>query len=147
MFLKRCGRNSHSLNAIKHRSTRPEVFCKKGVLKNFTQKFTGKYLCQSLFFNSYRPQTCNLIEKKTLAQVFSCEFCEISMKNIFHRTPLVAASVQINWEEDIGSILSTCLKHLVPFYKVASRKSKNIIFHRFCTCIKNIIFHRCFPNF
>ena len=83
MFLKCCGRNSHSLNAIKHRSTRPEVFCKKGVLKNFTQKFTGKYLCQSLFFNSYRPQTCNLIEKKTLAQVFSCEFCEISKNTFF----------------------------------------------------------------
>ena len=91
MFLKRCGRNSHSLNAIKHRSTRPEVFCKKGVLKNFTEKFTGKYLCQSLFFNSCRPQTCNLIEKETLAQVFSCEFCEISKNTFFYRTPLVVA--------------------------------------------------------
>ena len=28
----------------------PEVFCEKGVLKNFA-KFTGKYLSQSLFFN------------------------------------------------------------------------------------------------
>ena len=28
----------------------PEVFCKKGVLRNFT-KFTGKHLCQSLFLN------------------------------------------------------------------------------------------------
>ena len=28
----------------------PEVFCKKGVLKNFA-KFTGKHLCQSLIFN------------------------------------------------------------------------------------------------
>ena len=28
----------------------PDVFCKKGVLKNFT-KFTGKHLCQSLFLN------------------------------------------------------------------------------------------------
>ena len=27
-----------------------EVFCKKGVLRNLT-KFTGKHLCQSLFFN------------------------------------------------------------------------------------------------
>ena len=36
---------------------------------------------------------CNFIKKETLAQVFSCEFCEIS-KNIFsHRTPPVAASV------------------------------------------------------
>ena len=30
------------------RSNRPEVFCKKGVLRNFT-KFTGKHLCQTLF--------------------------------------------------------------------------------------------------
>ena len=27
-----------------------EVFCRKGVLRNFA-KFTGKHLCQSLFFN------------------------------------------------------------------------------------------------
>ena len=39
-------------------------------------------------------QACNFIKKETLAQVFSCEFCEIS-KNIFpYRTPPVAASVQ-----------------------------------------------------
>ena len=30
--------------------SRPEVFCKKGAFKNFA-KFTGKHLCQSLFFN------------------------------------------------------------------------------------------------
>ena len=35
---------------FKDRSSRLEVFCKKGVLTNFT-KFTGKHLCQSLFFN------------------------------------------------------------------------------------------------
>ena len=33
-----------------NRSSHPEVFCKKGVLRNFTN-FTGKHLCQSLFFN------------------------------------------------------------------------------------------------
>ena len=32
------------------RSSRPEVFCEKGVLRNFA-KFTGKHLCQSLFYN------------------------------------------------------------------------------------------------
>ena len=31
------------------RNSRTEVFCKKGVLKNFA-KFTGKHLCQSFFF-------------------------------------------------------------------------------------------------
>ena len=33
-----------------YRISRTEVFCKKGVLRNFT-KFTGKDLHQSLFFN------------------------------------------------------------------------------------------------
>ena len=39
-----------------------------------------------------QAQAWNFIKKETLAQVFSCEFCEIS-KNIFsYKTPLVAAS-------------------------------------------------------
>ena len=32
------------------RNSHPKVFCKEGVLKNFT-KFTGKHLCSSLVFN------------------------------------------------------------------------------------------------
>ena len=32
------------------------------------------------------------LKKETLAQVFSCEFCEISKNIFFHRTPLVAVS-------------------------------------------------------
>ena len=43
-------------------------------------------------------QAYNFIKKETLAQVFSCEFCEIS-KNIFlYRTPLVAASADAVWK-------------------------------------------------
>ena len=34
----------------KHRNSCPEVFCKKGVLRNFV-KFTGKHLRRRLFFN------------------------------------------------------------------------------------------------
>ena len=37
-------------NMINFRSSSSEVFCKKGVLRNFA-KLTGKHLCQSLFFN------------------------------------------------------------------------------------------------
>ena len=37
-------------------------------------------------------QACNFINKETLAQVFSYEFCEISKNTFFYRTPLVAAS-------------------------------------------------------
>ena len=46
------------------KNSRPEVFCKKGVLRNFA-KFTGKQLCQSLLFNKVaglRPAT--LLKKR-----------------------------------------------------------------------------------
>ena len=72
----------------KFRSSRPEVFCKKGVLKNFA-KFTWKYLCQSLFFNK-------VAKKETLSQLFSCKFCRIVKNTFFHRIPLVAASASWN---------------------------------------------------
>ena len=77
-----------SLSLI-HQKQLPEVFYKKGVLRNFA-KFTGKHLCQSLCFN--RPQACNFIKKETLAEVFSCEFCEISKKTFFTEHLWVAAS-------------------------------------------------------
>ena len=35
---------------LRNRNSDPEVFCEKGVLRNFA-KFTGKQLCQSLFLN------------------------------------------------------------------------------------------------
>ena len=60
------------------------------------QKFTSKRLCQSLFFNKVTglwPST--LLKKKTLALVFSCEFCEISKNTFSQRTPPVAASEKI----------------------------------------------------
>ena len=55
------------------RSSHPEVFCKKSVLRNFA-KVTAKHLCQSLFFNKV---ACKFIKKDTLLQVLSCEFFEI----------------------------------------------------------------------
>ena len=63
-------------------SSRSKMFFKIGVLKNFA-KFTGKHLCQSLFF----------IKKEALTLVFSCEFCEIFQSTFFYRIPPVAASV------------------------------------------------------
>ena len=52
------------------------------------------------FYQKQSPrgvQICNFIKKETLAQVFFCEFCQIS-KNIFsYRTPPVAASVLWWW--------------------------------------------------
>ena len=57
-----------------NRSSHQRCSIKKGVLRNFT-KFTGKHLCQSLFFN------------------------KVAGLHLFHRTPLVAASAssKFNW--------------------------------------------------
>ena len=64
---------------------------RKGAFRNFA-KFTGKHLCQSLFFNRVAGWACNFIKKETLAQVFSCEFCEISKNTIFKEHLWVTAS-------------------------------------------------------
>ena len=60
---------------------------KKGVLRNFP-KFTGKRLYQCL-----RPAT--LLKKETLAQAFSCQFCEISKNTFFMEHLLTTAPINI----------------------------------------------------
>ena len=57
------------------------------------RKIHRKTLAQESLFNKVaglRPAT--LFKKETLAQVFSCEFCEILKNTFFDRTSLVAAS-------------------------------------------------------
>ena len=56
-FLKKWSQNHIFTHC---RSSRREVFCKKGALRNLAK------LAESL------------IEKEALAQMFSCEFCQIS---------------------------------------------------------------------
>ena len=66
------------------RNCSPELFCKKGVLRNVA-KFKRKHLCQTLLL-------INFIKKEALAQVFSCENCKISQNTFSYRTAPVAAS-------------------------------------------------------
>ena len=58
------------------RSSRPEVFCKKGVLRNFA-KFTGKHLCQSLFFNKVAGlRSATLLKKRLWHRCFPVNFAK-----------------------------------------------------------------------
>ena len=76
------------------RSSLPEVFCEKGVLRNFT-KFTGKRLCQGLFFNKFAglrhrcfPVNYVSIQEKSRAS-FSSVFDEIFIEVLqFYKPPL-----------------------------------------------------------
>ena len=59
------------------RSSRQRCFVKEGVFKNFT-KFTGKHLCQSLFFDK------------------DGEFCVIFKKNFY--TELLRVNASVIWK-------------------------------------------------
>ena len=64
-----------------YRSSHPQVFCKKGVLRNFA-KFTGKHLCQRLFFNKVaRLRQATLLKKSLWHRYFPMNFAN------FLRTP------------------------------------------------------------
>ena len=45
---------------------------------------------ESLFSEA---EACKFIKNETLAQVFSCEFCDIAKNTFPYRTPSMAASV------------------------------------------------------
>ena len=76
---------------VVQRSSSPEVFCAKGVLKNFA-KFTGKHLCRSLFFNKNADLRPAILFKKGLwNRCFPVDF-EKFLRKPFCRAPTVAAS-------------------------------------------------------
>ena len=77
-----------------YRSSHRRFSIEKGVLKNFT-KFTGKHLYPSLFFKKVGGLRPTTLLKKTLAQVFSCEFCEIFNNTFFTRHLWTTASTFI----------------------------------------------------
>ena len=65
------------------RSNRPEVLCRKGVLRKFA-KFTGNHLCQRIFSNKFaalRPAT--LLKKRLCHRCFPVNFSN------FLRTPIL----------------------------------------------------------
>ena len=72
------------------RCSHPGVFCKKKVFLKISQNSQENTCARVSFLIKLQ---FGFIKKEALAQVFSCEFSEISKDNFFHRIPLVAASV------------------------------------------------------
>ena len=65
-----------------NKSSRLEVFCKKDNLKNFA-KFTGKHLCQSLFFNKVAGlRSATFFKKRFWHRCFSMNFAKF-LKALF----------------------------------------------------------------
>ena len=55
----------------------------KKVFLEITQNSQENTCARVSFVIKLQAETCNFIKKETLAQVFSCEFCEISKKTFF----------------------------------------------------------------
>ena len=66
---------------------RPEVLCKKSLLRNFT-KFTGRHLCQSLFFNNLPGARLNLYLKRDYGTCFFLWILQNFYEHLFHRSPV-----------------------------------------------------------
>ena len=102
LFLKNKNLTKMLKHFVSNTSSRPEVFCKKGVLSNFT-KFTGKHLCQSLFFN---------------------KVAGLRRNSYFYVTPKYHRLIFFSWK-----ILKTTItkKVIVCFYKIRWRKVLKVV--------------------
>ena len=71
---------------VTDRSSCPEAFCKKGVLRNFA-KFTGKHPCQSLFLIKLQAGGLQFIKKDSGTGVFSVNFVKFLRTPFLQNTP------------------------------------------------------------
>ena len=92
------------------RSSHQRCFVRNGAIRNFA-KFTGKHLCQSLFFNkvaSLRPAT--LLKKRLWDRCFSVNFAKF-FRTLFYRTPpgdcFCISSLEFPVLHDRSSIMKT----------------------------------------
>ena len=106
------------LPAILHQKQPPEVFYAKRCSKEFYQ-IHRKTLCQSLFYIKVEGLACNLIKKKTLAQVFSCEFFQKFLITPF----LQNTSGQLLLDIDVNDILQSDSHRPKQLVLVASLKA------------------------
>ena len=81
------------------RSSRPDVFCKKGVLRNFV-KFIGKHLCQSLYFDKVAGLT--LLKQRLWHKYFPVTFPKFRGR---HRRCSVKKGVLRNFAKFTGKQL------------------------------------------
>ena len=113
------------------RSSHQRCSVKKGALRNFT----GKHLCQSLFFNKVaglRPAT--LLKKETLvAQVFSCEFVK------FLRTPFLQnTSGRLLLTGPIFSNICLIFHFRISVYRYVFKYGKNYLQFKYIKFFDNL---------
>ena len=71
----------------------PEVFCEKRCFQKFRKIHRKTPVPENTLKTLENTLACNFIKKESLAQVFSCKFCEISKNTFSYRTAQMTASV------------------------------------------------------
>ena len=85
----------------------PEVFYKKDPLKNFG-KFTGKHLCQSLFFNKVPGLGLQLYLKRHSGTGVFLEILRNFPENLFYRTSLEDYFWMLSHSNMASALITTC---------------------------------------
>ena len=112
------------------------MFCKKGVLTNFT-KLTGKQLCQSLFFIKFQEQSSSL-KLKTSLTLFRMGFFEVVHGWVGQKDPSSLKSVTyiLQWWN--------LAQHTLP---KEGPKNIWITWHTPWVLLTSALFHRKSANF
>ena len=102
------------------RSSRPEVFCRNGILSNLA-KFTGKHLCQSLYFDKVGPAT--ILKKRLWHRCVPVNFAK------FLRTPFLqkTSGQLLLYMNNLGEFTLLFLQ----FYQSSSISYVEIVAHFF----------------
>ena len=116
------------------RSSHQRCFTQKGVLRNFT-KFTGKHLCQSIFYNkvaSLRPAT--LLKKRHWHRCFPVNFVKFLTTPFLQNT---SGRMLLNFTWGSSITIDGKSKHVYVLcfssYLVVFDKSKVVVVSRCCT--------------
>ena len=113
----------------KYRSSRLEVFCRKGVLGNFGN-FTGKHLCGGLLFNKVAGlRTVTLLKKRFWYRCFPVNFSK------FLKTPFITEN--LSW-----LLLKTPVNQLIFREELVDLQ---LYYSR--TCSQEVFKHLCFKHF
>ena len=109
----------------KYRSSRLEVFCRKGVFRNF-EKFTGKHLCQSLLFNKIAGlRTVTLLKKRFCYRCFPVNFSK------FLKTPCITEHLWwLLLKTPVNQLIFT--EELVDLQLYYSRTFSQKVFEHMC---------------
>ena len=129
------------------RSSRPEVFCKKGVLRNLA-KFTGKHLCQSLFFNFEKFLRTPFLTEHLRWLLLKIEKCCISnLKNLlscFKNVENIRAAAWYRTDWGTEAVARRCSVKKV-FLEILKETLGQVFSWKFCEIFKNNFSYRTSP--